>query len=177
MTTILPDVARGDEAALALCFERYGGIVWSLATRYFRSRADAEDVVQDIFISLWQSARKYDERKGTEAGFITMIARRRIIDRVRARNRREQIDGRVESLEIVPLDEMDPEERHDAGNAVRALAALPGDRRTVLLLAIHDDLTHREIAETTGFPIGTVKSHVRRGLQTVRSLMHEEQAA
>ena len=72
---------------------------------------------------------------------------------------------------------MEPEERHDADNAVRALAALPGDRRTVLLLAIHEDLTHREIAETTGFPIGTVKSHVRRGIATVRGLLHEEQVA
>lgn len=173
---MLPNVAQGDEKAFEMCIDRYRSLVWSLATRYFDSRADLEDCVQDVFMCLWENAEAFDPARAPESAFVRTIARRRVIDRVRARSRRDHHAERLNRARAPEPDALPPEERQDAVNAMRALAALPGDRRTVLWLAIQDH-SHSEIAETTGFPIGTVKSHFRRGIQTVRHLLQEPTAA
>ena len=80
---ILTRVARGDSAAVRECIDRYGGLVWSLARRFFANTADAEDATQDVFIHLWKSAGAYDPAIASEAVFVTTIARRRLIDGLR----------------------------------------------------------------------------------------------
>ncbi len=171
---MLPRVARGDRKAVEECLDRYGGLVWAMALRWSQNQSDAEDTVQDIFIELWRTSDRFDPEKGTEVTFIATIARRRLIDRRRKRLR--------EAARIAPAGDHDIEQmpgtQHlalegagEASMARKALDQLPPDRRRVLQLSIYEGLTHEQISQKTGIPIGTVKSHVRRGLKTVRNFL------
>src|SRR5262252_1163156 len=88
--SLLARVGAGDASAVRECLQRFGGLVWSLARRFSSSPSDAEDAVQEIFVDLWRSAKKYDPRAASEATFVAMIARRRLIDRLRSRQRRKE---------------------------------------------------------------------------------------
>ena len=94
---VLPRIAAGDPAAVADCIARYGGLVWSLARRFLGNMTDAEDAVQDVFIELWKNAARYDPGLASEPTYITMIARRRLIDRKRR-------TGRVPPAQPLPAD-------------------------------------------------------------------------
>lgn len=136
----------------------------ALARRHLRD-AEVDDAVQDAFISLWQSAHRYDPSLSEEATFVAMIARRRILDRFR----RDRDAKRTERGEPLLVEAPTAESSPDCRRAVAALEELPEARRTVLLLSIGNDLSHGEIAERTGMPLGTVKSHFRRGLDLLRT--------
>ena len=90
--TLLQRIAKGDASAVQECMETYGNLVWSLARRYSESAADAEDATQEIFLDIWKSAGRFDPERGKETTFIATIARRRLIDRVRAAGRRHPDD-------------------------------------------------------------------------------------
>ncbi|EIT68717.1 MULTISPECIES: RNA polymerase sigma factor [Hydrocarboniphaga] len=182
MTSELPDkllerVAKGDRSATQECIRRHGALVWSLALRSTHGdRAEAEDAVQEIFIEVWRAAGKYDPAKGSESLFVAMIARRRLIDRFRARAP-ETTD--IEDVEIVADD--DPAQAAELGadfNAVRAgLTQLKPEERKVLDLGFVYGMTQSEIVERTGMPLGTVKSHMRRGLIRLREWLQAGGAA
>src|SRR5262249_23620137 len=136
-------------------------------------RSDAEDAVQEIFVDIWRSAQKYDARAASEATFVAMIARRRLIDRLRSRQRRREeplSEGEVRDIAHAPESELAAE----AALAARAIAQLRPDQRRVLLLATIHGLSHEEIAARTGLPLGTVKTHARRGLLRVREVLAAE---
>ena len=144
-----------------------------MARRHFSNEADVEDAVQDIFISLWKSAHRFDPARAKESTFVSMVARRRLIDRIRSSQTQE---ARAEIVELSEVPLPSParlEENQDAQRAAKALESLPEERRKVLWLSIHQGLSHREIAEKTGLPVGTVKSHFRRGLTAVRQMLSE----
>lgn len=164
---LLPSVARGDRAAVESCVNRYGGLIWSLALRLL-DRAEAEDAVQDVFIELWRHADRFDPTRASEKTFVAMIARRRIIDRRRTRSRDEMASATLQSEEMVSQDHQRMEMSTEVALAAKALEALPAERREVVSLSVVQGLTHSEIAKLTGLPIGTVKSHLRRGLAVVR---------
>lgn len=172
---LLPKIARGDDAAFAAVVGRYGGLVWSLARRRFASVADAEDAVQEIFLELWRSADRFDPGRARETTFVAMIARRRLIDRVRKATRER---AGLEMLSRQPTPERtasDAIESHpDASRVALAIRGLPAGQSRVLDLSLTQGLSHREIAETTDLPIGTVKSHLRRGLERVRQTLAGE---
>jgi RNA polymerase sigma factor (sigma-70 family) len=167
---LLPRVAAGDRAAIERCLDRYGGLVWSLAVRLSESRTDAEDAVQEIFIDLWKSASRYDPQRSQEVTFVAMVARRRLIDRRRASARRGR-HGADELEEMQNTDHLRMESSPDAKTAAQVIQELPEERRHVMRLAIYEGLSHGEISSETGLPLGTVKSHVRRGLVAVRERM------
>jgi len=99
LTDVLPRLAAGDPKAAEECLDRYGSLVWSLARRHTRNAADAEDAVQDVFLDLWKNAERFDASRASEAAFITMIARRRLIDRLRRKTRRldtAQLDTEID---------------------------------------------------------------------------------
>lgn len=164
---LLPRIAAGDAAATADCLARYGGLVWSLARRFLGNAADAEDAVQDVFIELWKNAGRYDPTRGSESTYIVMVARRRLIDRKRKA-------GRAPASQPLPDDTpartgRDRIELEDeAARAAEVLAELRDDERRVIRMAVYQGLTHEEIAAATGLPVGTVKTHIRRGLIRVR---------
>ncbi len=168
--SLLKRVAAGDMASMQLCMEQYGGLVWSLARRLCGSPAEAEDAVQEVFISLWKNADRYDESKGSEVTFVAMIARRRLIDERRKQQRQQRLISEVKELpepRVQPGDDS-PAIRDEANKVVEALKELSVDQQRVLKLAIHYGLTQEQIADHTGLPVGTVKTHVRRGLIKVR---------
>jgi len=169
---LLPLIADGDREAVQECIDRYGGLVWSLARRFTSTEADAEDATQDIFLDIWKSASRFNPDVASETTFIAMIARRRLIDRRRKASRRPQSEVLFEdSLTSSDLDGEPVELRDEAGIAVRELRKLSEDQQKVLRLSIFQGLTHERIAEATGMPLGTVKTHARRGLIKLRDLL------
>lgn len=172
-------IAAGDATAVRECMDTYGGLVWSLARRYSESVADAEDATQEIFLEIWKSADRYDPAMGKESTFIATIARRRLIDRVRAASRRPQAVAYDEATAIDPAvsDSPQGDVAADIGVAQKALAKLNESQREILLLGIVEGLTHSEIATATGKPLGTVKTQMRRGLIRLRSLLEQTETS
>ncbi len=167
--TLLKRVAAGEADALAECIDRYGGLVWSLARRLSASEAEAEDGVQEAFIALWENAARFDESTSGEATFVAMIARRRLIDRRRKHETYQRMKSNVSLTEPGFAGEADPNVTADeVARAKQAMEQLTAEQQGVLKLAIHHGLTHEQIAEHTNLPLGTVKTHVRRGLLTLR---------
>lgn len=176
---VLPRVAAGDASAVAECIDRYGGLVWSLARRFLPASGDAEDAVQEIFMSLWRQAGRFDPARGSEVAFVAVLSRRRLIDRQRALAR-ERRGGPGESQTALEhaADPSPMAERVegilDAGRARDALARLKPEQQRVIALAVLDGLSHPEVAQRTGLPLGTVKTHSRRGLLRLRRLLAGE---
>jgi RNA polymerase sigma-70 factor (ECF subfamily) len=166
----LERIAEGDAGAVQECIADFGKAVWSLALRLSPTHADAEDATQEIFLDLWKSAARFDPKKGSELGFIMTIARRRLIDRIR-RTKARPITEPEELLpagEALTTDAASPELNTEVAMAVRALDALSVEQRRVITMSVFQGLTHREIAEITGKPLGTVKTLIRRGLIQIR---------
>lgn len=171
-TSILTRVAAGESSAVSECLDTYGPLVWSLARRMSFDASQAEDSVQEIFIEIWKSAHRFDASISSEATFIATIARRRLIDRRRSIGRRpetqqiepELVSGTDKGLETVEINE-------EAALAREALEALKPQQRQVIEMSVIDGLSHSQIANTTGLPLGTVKSHVRRGLDRVSKIL------
>ena len=169
---ILKRIALGDRDAVNDCLDKYGGLVWSIARKMLRNSDDAEDAVQEIFVDIWKNAERFDDSQSSETTFIAMIARRRIIDRIRRTNRRISAD----SFEDVVAE---PESRDDkrvqlsveAEQAAEALRQLKPEQQRVLQLSIVQGLSHQEIADITGMPLGTVKTHARRGILQAREML------
>jgi len=175
-SSLLARASHGDDAAVRECLTRFGPIVWGLSRRMSPTRADAEDAVQEIFLDLWEHGSRYDALRGTEEAFVAVVARRRLIDRRRKAQRRPATD----SIDAVPGGrEALREGSHDGGietsaeaaMAARAMVDLRPEQREVLRLSVAEGLTHEEIAEHTGMPVGTVKAHARRGLIRIRKLL------
>jgi RNA polymerase sigma-70 factor (ECF subfamily) len=170
--SVLKRIARGEQRAVSECIDQFGNLIWALARRLSRTRADAEDAVQEIFIDLWRSAGRFDPAQGSEKVFITTIARRRLIDRLR-RTAQEPARESTEALDAAGFAE--PGTRGEvcveAEQAARAVARLKPEQQKVLELGILHGLSHSEIAAKTGMALGTVKTNMRRGLIEVRELM------
>jgi RNA polymerase sigma factor (sigma-70 family) len=166
----------GDERALAWLYERTAGLVLGLASRALGPGADAEDVTQQVFISAWNGREGYRPGRGTLAGWIIGITRHRIADAL-ARNRRDQrlteaaasvVPVRVQSFEAMATNRL---------VLLAELARIDEPQRKIMELAFFADLTHTQIAERTGLPLGTVKSHIRQTLQRLRVRLEVEGAA
>lgn len=170
--SLLPRIATGDAAAVRECIARYGPLVWSLARRFLGNPADAEDAVQDVFVELWRNAAKYDPAKSAEPTFITMVTRRRLIDRKR-RTARTPTPAPLDLDLPSRSDEGSrrAELRDEAAKAAAALGELRDEQRRVIAMAVYRGMTHEEIAAATGLPLGTVKTHIRRGLLRVREIL------
>lgn len=176
--SVLKRVAAGDSAAVDECLQQYSGLVWSLARRFSTDHAESEDAVQEVFIDVWRSAGRFDEQVGSEATFISMIARRRLVDRHRKRTRQVQTAALVE--ESIPAGELGEdrlEMADDVAQARKALEQLRTEERRVLELSIYQGLSQSKIAETTQMPLGTVKTHARRGLIRLREMLSDDSVA
>lgn len=157
--------------------QTYGGLVWSLALRFCRERADAEDAVQEIFADLWKSAPRFDPARASERVFISMIARRRLIDRLRRERRRSDVESKATERETEFHTPGDVGERGwDARLAERAIDQLSVEQQRVLRMGILQGLTQSEIATATDMPLGTVKTHMRRGLIRLREVVQSGSA-
>ena len=170
--TILERVAAGDSPAVEECLQKYGGLVWSLARRLCSNYADAEDAVQEVFIEVWRHASRFDPQVASEATYITMIARRRLIDRYRRRSRElDTASIQEEMVESTSQHEEQTEIEEEAARARQYMQQLRPEQQQVLELSITHGLSQSQIAEATNLPLGTVKTHARRGLMRLRELL------
>jgi RNA polymerase sigma-70 factor, ECF subfamily len=167
---ILNRIASGDKTAVETCLNTYGGLVWSLARRMCPN--DAEDAVQEIFIDIWKNAARFDAAQASETTFVAMIARRRLIDRIRKVTRQPNIDS-FEDILVEPSDASDRmiQLGVEARQAAEALKELRPEQRQILHLSIVQGFSHQEIADALAMPLGTVKTHARRGILRVREVL------
>lgn len=170
---LLPRIAAGDELAVRECIARYGPLIWALVRRWSPELSDAEDAVQEVFVDLWRSAARYDAMRASEAGFVAMVTRRRLIDRLRRRQRAMEFEPLPDDFDIAHDTGIDLDRELRVERARAALRALPTAQRTMLELALLHGRTHDEIARETNTPLGRVKSHIRRGLLRAQSLLAE----
>ena len=160
--TILQRIADGDQAAVQECLKSYGGLVWSLARRMLRNTEDAEDAVQEIFLDVWKNAGRFDPAQASETTYVAMIARRRLIDRIRHVQRRISADS-IEDVLAEPSVRSDTtmQTNVEAREAAKALDQLRPEQRQVLQLSIVQGLSHQEISEATGMPLAFVGFSLR----------------
>lgn len=158
----------GDELALAEIYRRWSPVIFTLALRSLGDRRDAEDVTQRTFVSAWTSRAGYDASKAKLSTWLVSIARRRIADmhesRARIRRLHEEMERVTSPADLVSAP-VDLSETLLLANEMRQLKP---DAREVMRLAFYDDLTHEEISQRLGMPLGTVKSHIRRSLVRMR---------
>lgn len=165
-SSILQRVATGDRTAVDECIEQYGGLIWSIGKNYLRDTSDLEDVTQEVFIELWQSAKRFDPSQGSEVGFVALVARRRMMDRVRRANSRKS--AAVQSIEEVDeIGVLEPDAQvwgEELEKVVGCLDKLQSIRKKILVMHLRDGVPHVRISDVLKVPLGTVKSHARRGL-------------
>ena len=167
----------GDEKALRTAYERHGAAVLYLAQRLLSNRADAEDVTQLTFVAAWAGRDTFDPQRGTMLAWLLGIARRKAIDRIRSAVRDDRVAATVRAQVAPPEEPERPERIVDRLVVADELGRLPAEQRRTLELAFFDDLTHPQIAAVTGLPLGTVKSHIRRGLANLRRRWEVDGAA
>ncbi len=172
--TILQRIAAGDKSAVQECLDTYGGLIWSLARRMLPNVNEAEDAVQEIFIDVWKTAERFDESKSSETTYVAMIARRRLIDRLRKTTRQPNVDS-FEDILVEPSKNEDKQIQTsiEAKQAAKVLQDLRPEQQKVLQLSIVQGYSHQEISDALEMPLGTVKTHARRGLMQVREILEE----
>lgn len=168
--SLLHRVADGEQAAVKELLDHYGGLVYSLARRFCYEPGEVDDAVQDIFTAIWRSAARFDPALGSEETFVAMVARRRLIDRRRRAQRRPvtKVDGEVMAQVVADSHTADEPVSEEAHRAVEFLRTLRPEQQLVIRLSICQGLSHEQISQITGMPLGTVKTHVRRGLIALR---------
>jgi RNA polymerase sigma-70 factor (ECF subfamily) len=158
----------GDEQAMSALYDRYSGIVYSVALRVLGDTGAAEDVLQEVFMQLWRSPGVFDSSRGHLGPWLALIARNRAIDALRKRRPETDID---DVAVAVHLDMTGDADRARAMERVReALGAMPTGQRSALEMAYFEGLSHSEIASKTGEPLGTIKTRIRSGLMTLRKV-------
>jgi RNA polymerase sigma-70 factor (ECF subfamily) len=154
------------------CIATYGGLVWSIAQRYVKDRSSAEDVVQETFTDLWKSAHRYDSTVATESTFVGLLARRRAIDFVRRESRQPVLEPLPDQDTLPQATAQSEGSLRSAANDIRAaLKELPEETQQIFALHFDQGMTHPEIAQQTGLPLGTVKTRLRRGLIEARAIL------
>lgn len=171
---LLARVSGGDATALRALYDGCAGRAMSIAYRVLGSRSEAEEVVQETFVQVWRQAASYDASRGGAMAWIATIVRSRALDRLRTRTAADRAVARSEQEPDPPAAPAPPElaaQRELRAQVVAALAALPLEQRSAIELAYYEGLSHSEIAERLGDPLGTVKTRVRLGLAKLASVL------
>jgi RNA polymerase sigma-70 factor (ECF subfamily) len=170
---LLGRMAEGDKAAFAALYDRFSRPLFSVALRVLREEAEAEDVVHDVFLTLWDKAADYTPDRGSAFGWAVTLTRNRAIDRVRMRRRRAELLDESAAEQLAPAAPVphadDALAARETARSVRAaVSALPPEQQRALELAFFSGLTQQEIAARLQEPLGTVKARIRRGLLRLR---------
>jgi RNA polymerase sigma-70 factor (ECF subfamily) len=165
-------VDSGDERALSDLYDRYAGLVYGTGVRYLADRETAEELVQDVFTSVWTNAGRFDPARASFATWLYRITRNRATDLVRRRKARVRA---VENEPHLEPGETDPSGAHSRNfDVAAALSRLSPVHRELLVLAYFGGLSQREISERTNTPLGTVKSRTTAALRALRETMDED---
>src|SRR5580692_10330000 len=163
--SLLAQVRTGDEQAMASLFDRYSPVVYSVALRVIRDPASAEDILQEVFMQVWRSPDGFVATRGSLGGWLAVVARNRSIDALRRKKPMDQVDDMALAA---PFNLANEAERNSMMERARGIIVkLPVEQRKTLEMAFFDGLTHSEIAEMTGDPLGTVKTRIRSALTTL----------
>ncbi|MFY1679408.1 MULTISPECIES: sigma-70 family RNA polymerase sigma factor [unclassified Streptomyces] len=175
--TLARGLLASDEDAFAAIFRRWGPLVHTLAVRSLGDTHEAEDVTQQVFIGAWRGRAGFRPERGPLGAWLVGITRRKIVDALAARTRRLDL---LESACVTPIARRPgtaaADEVLDRVHLVDELSRLPRQQRVVLCMAFYEDLPQAQIAERTGMPLGTVKSHARRGLHRLRGALEQGRA-
>ena len=170
-------VRTGDAAAFEVVYERHATAAFSLAYRMTGRRGQAEDVVQEAFLSLWRSGARYDRARGSVRTWVLGIVHNRAIDALRRSTvhdrRRASDEGIEERFEARERTDVEAARRSEAAEVRSALATLPEDQGRAIELAYFGGFSHSEIAEILHTPVGTVKGRIRLGLEKLRGQLGE----
>jgi RNA polymerase sigma-70 factor (ECF subfamily) len=175
---LLRRIALGDSGALKTLHDRCSGRALAVAQRMLRSRSDAEEVVQEAFLQIWKRAETYDPARGGVDAWVATIVRTRAVDRLRALGANAKMLASNEAAVDVGAPEVPSpshqlESAQDRARVNAALKELSPEQRSVLELAFFEGLSHREIAERTGQPLGTVKTRVRLGMLKLAGVLED----
>jgi RNA polymerase sigma-70 factor, ECF subfamily len=173
---LMGGIARGDTGSFAAFYDRYSGLLFSVAVHVLRDDREAEDVLQEAMVSLWERAALYDSSLGKPLSWAVTLTRNRAIDRLRGLKRRPQATAVDLEEADVASDESATATSHvmmqESTHSLRqALRGLPDDQRRAIELAFFQGLTHVEIAEAIHVPLGTVKARIRRGMLELRDAL------
>ena len=164
--------ARGDEACLEEVFRRFAPLIYTIAYRALQSSSDGEEITQEVFVSAWRGRASYQADKGSLVGWLIAIARNKVADRLRARGREVRLVQAVANSDVQVLSE-GLSTLIDRLVLTEEIRQLPHPRGTILQLAFWEGRSYPQIAEQLDLPLGTVKSHVRRGLLHLRARLVE----
>ena len=174
-------VRRGDAGAFEVIYERHSPAAFSLAYRMMGTRAGAEDVTQDAFLSMWRSGARYDRARGSVRTWVLGIVHHRAIDALRRATvhdkRRAGDEGIEERFEARERTDVEAARREESGTVRTALRSLPSDQSQVIELAYFGGFTHTEIADMLDAPVGTVKGRMRLGLKKMKAQLGEGKVA
>jgi RNA polymerase sigma-70 factor, ECF subfamily len=173
---LLVAVAAGDQLAYETLYERVSPQVLGVALRVLRDRSLAEEVSQEVLVEVWRKAARFDPERGSGSGWITTLAHRRAVDRVRSEQASRDRDDRVSRRdEVRAFDEVADEVqiRLDHWQVRRALATLTERQREAIELAYFSGHTYRDVARVLGIPEGTAKSRLRDGLLRLRAALED----
>lgn len=165
-------IAAGDRLALETAFDSYAGAVKAMASRVLRDEALAEDVVQDVFVTLWQHPEKFDANRGTLRTFLVTVAHRRAVDTVRSEEARFKREEKVPESVEASIDEQ-VWSRTLSASVRAALDELGEDERKAITLAYFGGLSYVEVAKRLDAPEGTVKSRIRSGMKKLSVALAE----
>ena len=163
---LLTLVQKGDGSAMASLFDRYSKIVYSVALRVLRDPASAEDVLQEVFMQIWRNPNSFIATRGSLGGWLAVVARNRSIDALRRKRPSDPVEDMALASNYNLADEAERNSLMEKARGVIRL--LPMEQRKTLEMAFFDGLTHSEIAEMTGDPLGTVKTRIRSALTSLR---------
>lgn len=176
-TELFSRTAKGDHASLAELHDRYSGILLATAFRVLNNAKDAEEVVQEAFVQIWEKASVYDVRRGKPLTWAMTLTRNKAIDRLRRVQRRRRLQEEIEEEAQIwdrmsETDSSDEAVAHETRALVRsAVIQLSDDQRRAIELAFFSGLTQQEIAQRLHEPLGTVKARIRRGMMRLRQII------
>lgn len=175
---LLERIARRETAAVGELYDRHGRVLFGLICRILRDEGDAEDVLQEVFLRVWDKAETYDAVLGTPLAWLVRIARNRAIDRLRARHARPSWNADDAPLAGIPADPdrtPGPDRLAALGEQQRAIVAalqqLPREQRLLIEEAFFGGYTQSELATKHQLPLGTVKTRIRTGMMAMRELL------
>ena len=167
---MLERIQQKDEAALSALYDRYSGLVYSEAKRILRDTGAAEEILQDLFYQVWRTAERFDVARGSLAGWLVVAARNRAISKLRKKS------GKAEELEenavfLGPSLESSTTQNLMLDKVRAVLGSLPDGQREAMEFAYFEGMSHSEIAERTGQPLGTIKTRIRSGMEALKKVL------
>lgn len=177
---LLRRIVQRDEDALELLYDRYARLLYSVILKIVKQQQDAQDLLQEVFLQIWNNAAGFDPSRGTPYAWLMALTRNRSIDMIRSKSYRTKqredndLDGMLElpDVNLTPMDATLAMERRQV--VIHAMAQLPPEQQEVLRLAYFEGYSHTEIAAEYLLPLGTVKTRIRQGLQKLHTIIQQK---